>query len=213
MIKLGVMGGTFDPIHQGHLVTAEEARVQFGLNGVVFVPNHHPPHKNPADVTNPEDRYLMTFLATVSNPHFSVSRLEIDRPGPSYTIDTIRALAARHPEADLYYITGADAILQILRGEWEQSPQLLGLCKFIAATRPGFTLDLDSLRRNNCTGRTLENVHKMAIPAMAISSTDIRARVRSGRPVKYLVPEAVESYIAKHSLYGWLTPSGSAAGG
>lgn len=213
MRRLGVMGGTFDPIHHGHLVTAEEARAQFELDGVVFVPNRHPPHKDPADVTNPEDRYLMTFLATVSNPHFSVSRVEIDRPGPSYTIDTIRALAAQHPAAALYYITGADAILQILRGEWEQAPQLLGLCQFIAATRPGFTLDLDVLRRNNCTGRSLDNVHKMTIPAMAISSTDIRTRVRSGRPIKYLVPEAVESYIAKHSLYGWLTPSGSPAGG
>ncbi|MGH7416210.1 MAG: nicotinate-nucleotide adenylyltransferase [Candidatus Rokuibacteriota bacterium] len=213
MTKLGVMGGTFDPIHHGHLVTAEEARAQFGLDGVIFVPNRHPPHKDPADVTDPEDRYLMTFLATVSNPHFSVSRIEIDRPGPSYTIETIRALAAHAPQADLYYITGADAILQILRGEWEQSPQLLGLCQFIAATRPGFTLDLDTLRRNNCTGRPLENVHKMTIPAMAISSTEIRARVRDSRPIKYLVPEAVESYIAKHSLYGWLTPSGSTTGG
>jgi nicotinate-nucleotide adenylyltransferase len=211
--RLGVIGGTFDPIHHGHLVTAEEARVQFGLDSVMFVPNRHPPHKTPADVTDPEDRYLMTFLATVSNPHFSVSRIEIDRPGPSYTIDTIRAVAAAYPQADLHYITGADAILQILRGEWEQSPQLLGLCQFIAATRPGFALDLETLRRNNCTGRTLDNVHKMNIPAMAISSTDIRARVRSSRSIKYLVPEAVESYIAKHSLYGWLAPSGSAAGG
>ena len=213
MTRLGVMGGTFDPIHHGHLVTAEEARVQFGLQGVIFVPNRHPPHKEPSDVTDPEDRYLMTFLATVSNPHFSVSRTEIDRPGPSYTIDTIRALIRQHPETDLHYITGADAIQQILRGEWERSADLLGLCQFIAATRPGFVLDLETLRRNNCTGRTIENVHGMTIPAMAISSTDIRARVRSGRPIKYLVPEAVESYIAKHNLYGWLTPSGRPAGG
>ncbi len=205
------MGGTFDPIHHGHLVTAEEARVQFGLNSVIFVPNRHPPHKNPADVTDPEDRYLMTFLATAPNPYFSVSRAEIDRPGASYTIETIRLLAAEHRDAELFYITGADAIQQILRGEWERSPELMGLCQFIAATRPGFVLDLETLRHSNCTGRTLDNVHKMEIPAMAISSTDIRSRVRTGRPIRYLVPDAVEAYIAKHSLYGWPAPSGSAA--
>jgi nicotinate-nucleotide adenylyltransferase len=195
------MGGTFDPIHHGHLVTAEEARAQFDLDQVVFVPNRHPPHKEPVDITDPEHRYLMTFLATVSNPRFSVSRLEIERPGASYTIDTIRDLSRRHPEAVLYYITGADAILQILRGEWQQSAELLRLCEFIAATRPGFVLDLETLRRSNATGRPIENVHVMAIPAMAISSTDIRGRVLAGRPIKYLVPEAVEAYIVKHDLY------------
>lgn len=213
MTRLGVMGGTFDPIHHGHLVTAEEARAQFRLDSVVFVPNRHPPHKDPADVTIPEARYLMTFLATAPNSHFSVSRTEIDRPGASYTIDTIQALSVEHRGAELFYITGADAILQILQGEWERSTELLGLCQFIAATRPGFALDLETLRRSNCTGRTLDNVHMMEIPAMAISSTDIRARVRTGRPIKYLVPEAVEAYIAKHSLYGWPAQSASATGG
>lgn len=201
MIRLGVMGGTFDPIHHGHLVTAEEARAQFSLQRVVFVPNRYSPIKDPAEVTAPEDRYLMTFLATASNPDFSVSRLEIDRPGASYTIDTIRDMAAQHPGAELYYITGSDAILQILRGEWAQSAELLRVCQFIAATRPGFSLDLETLRRTNATGRPIESVHVMNIPAMAISSTDIRARVRSGRPIKYLVPEAVESYILKRRLY------------
>jgi nicotinate-nucleotide adenylyltransferase len=213
VIRLGVMGGTFDPIHHGHLVTAEEARVQFGLDRVLFVPNRHPPHKDPADVTDPEHRYLMTFLATVSNPHFSVSRLEIDQPGASFTIRTIRDLAARQPGADLHYITGADAILQILRGEWEQSSELLRLCQFIAATRPGFTLDLETLRKSNMIGRSLENVHVMAIPAMAISSTDIRTRVRDGRPIKYLVPEAVEAYIVKHTLYRRVPTREGAVGG
>lgn len=205
------MGGTFDPIHHGHLVTAEEARAQFGLDRVIFLPNRHPPHKDPTDVTDPEDRYLMTFLATVSNPSFSVSRMEIDRPGASYTVETIRDLVARHPQTVLFYITGADAILQILRGEWEQSSELLRLCQFIAATRPGFTLDLETLRHSNVVGRPLENVHVMAIPAMAISSTDIRERVSTGRPVKYLVPEAVEAYILKHDLYQRV-PTREAAG-
>ena len=135
--RLGIMGGTFDPIHYGHLVTAEEARVQFSLEQVIFVPNRHPPHKDPREVTDPEHRYLMTFLATATNPHFTISRLEIEREGPSYTIDTIVEFKRRHPEEALSYITGADAILQILRGEWEESPRLLALCDFIAATRPG----------------------------------------------------------------------------
>jgi nicotinate-nucleotide adenylyltransferase len=206
------MGGTFDPIHHGHLVTAEEALAQFGLDRVLFAPNRHSPLKDPGEVTDPEHRYLMTFLATVANPRFAVSRIEIDRPGASYTIDTIRDLAAEHPGATLYYITGADAILQILRGEWEQSAELLEMCEFIAATRPGFALDVDTLRRSNATGRPLGNVHVMTIPAMAISSTDIRKRVQTGRPIRYLVPEAVESYIIKHGLYRWVPAPGATRG-
>ncbi len=199
------MGGTFDPIHNGHLVTAEEARVQFGLQQVVFVPSRHPPHKDPDEVSGPEHRYLMTFLATVTNPAFTVSRMEIEREGPSYTIETISRFRREEPEASLYFITGADAILQILRGEWEDSPGLLALCDFIAATRPGFVLDPDDARSRNVTGRRLDNIHFMEIPALAISSTDIRARVRAGRPIKYLVPEPVENYIVKHGLYGALS--------
>ncbi len=199
--RLGIMGGTFDPIHYGHLVTAEEARVQFDLAQVVFVPNRHPPHKDPREVSDPAHRYLMTVLATATNPYFTVSRAEIEREGPSYTIDTLLAFRQRHPEAGLYYITGADAILQILRGEWEDSPRLLGLCDFIAATRPGFVLDHDAVRANNVTGRRLDNIHFMEIPALAISSTDIRRRVAQGKPIKYLVPEPVEHYIVKHGLY------------
>jgi nicotinate-nucleotide adenylyltransferase len=200
--RLGIMGGTFDPIHNGHLVTAEEALVQFGLEQVVFIPNRHPPHKDPGEVTDPEHRYLMTFLATVTNPRFTVARMEIDRAGPSYTIETIREFTRTHPGMALYYITGADAILQILQGEWEDSPSLLALCDFIAATRPGFALDGEAVRSRNVTGRRLDNVHFMEIPALAISSTDIRERIRQGRPIKYLVPEPVENYIAKHGLYG-----------
>ncbi len=209
--RLGIMGGTFDPIHYGHLVTAEEARVQFGLEQVVFVPNRHPPHKDPRDVTDPEHRYLMTFLATATNPSFTVSRMEIEREGPSYTIDTIAEFRRRNPDPALYYITGADAILQILRGEWEESPRLLAMCDFIAATRPGFVLDHDAVRANNVTGRRVDNIHFMEIPALAISSTDIRRRVAGGRPIKYLLPEPVESYITQHGLYGAAAPTGAPA--
>jgi len=199
--RLGIMGGTFDPIHNGHLVTAEEARMQFGLEQVVFVPNRHPPHKDPSEVTDPEHRYLMTFLATVTNPYFTLSRIEIEREGPSYTIETIEEFRRLERDATLYYITGADAIMQILKGEWEESPRLLEMCEFIAATRPGFALEGDVVRSRNVTGHRLDNVHFMAIPALAISSTDIRKRVAEGRPIKYLVPEPVENYIGKHALY------------
>lgn len=196
------MGGTFDPIHYGHLMTAGEARWRFGLSRVVFVPNRHPPHKEPKDVSDPEHRYLMTFLATVTNPHFMVSRIEIDRPGPSYTVDTIRALRRAQPDDELYYITGADALEQILRGEWRETAQLLELCRFIGASRPGYHLDPERWSSENHELRVhLRNVHTMEIPAMAISSTDIRARVHDGRPITYLVPEAVEGYIVKHRLY------------
>jgi nicotinate-nucleotide adenylyltransferase len=200
-VRLGIVGGTFDPVHYGHLVSAEEARVQFALDQVLFVPNRYPPHKTLAEVTAPEHRYSMTLMATVTNRYFGVSRIEIDRPGPSYTIDTLLALRQDHAAQDLFYITGADAILQVVRGEWERSADLLTLCQFIAASRPGFQLQADELARRNVTGRILENVHVMEIPALAISSTDIRARVAAGRPIKYLLPDAVETYIIKHGLY------------
>jgi nicotinate-nucleotide adenylyltransferase len=200
--RIGIMGGTFDPVHYGHLMTAGEARWRFGLSAVIFVPNRHPPHKDPRDVSEPEHRYLMTFLATVTNPHFTVSRIEIDRPGPSYTVDTIRELRRLQPEDELYYITGADALEQILRGEWHETRELLGLCGFIGASRPGYHLDLEQWSSTNHELHAhLRNIHTMEIPAMAISSTDIRARVSEGRPITYFVPEAVEGYIAKHKLY------------
>lgn len=202
MPKIGVMGGTFDPIHHGHLVTADEARSQFGLSEVIFIPNRHPPLKDPGEVSEPEHRYLMTLLATVTNMYFTVSRIEIERPGPSYTIDTIRNLLRTYPGEDLYYITGADALRQILHGEWHETERLLGLCQFIAASRPGYYVDSSVwMSANHRLGERLRNVHTMEIPALAISSTDIRARVQNGRPIKYLVPEPVEEYIAKHRLY------------
>ncbi|MGH2349081.1 MAG: nicotinate-nucleotide adenylyltransferase [bacterium] len=200
-MRVGVMGGTFDPVHYGHLVSAEEARVQFALDQVMFVPNRYPPHKALDEVTAPEHRYSMTLMATVTNPYFGVSRMEIDRPGPSFTIDTLLALRQEHAAQDLFYITGADAILQVVRGEWERAADLLTLCQFIAASRPGFQIQAVELARRNVTGRILENVHVMEIPALAISSTDIRARVAAGRPIKYLLPDAVETYIIKHALY------------
>jgi nicotinate-nucleotide adenylyltransferase len=193
--RLGVMGGTFDPIHYGHLVTAEEALVQFSLDEVVFVPTGLPWMKEERDVSPAEDRYLMTVIATASNPRFSVSRVEIDRDGPTYTIDTLRALAAANQDAELYFITGADAIFEIF--DWKDPDEVLHLAHFIAATRPGY----DLRRFETRSKRKQPNVSAMNIPALAISSTDVRERVREGRPIRYLLPEGVKSYIEKVGLY------------
>lgn len=201
MARYGIMGGTFDPIHIGHLVTAEEARFQLRLDGVIFVPNRHPPHKDPTAVTDPEHRYLMTVLATATHPQFSVSREEIDRPGPSYTVDTIRTFRRRYPDAELFYITGADAIVQILRGEWHRTEELLRMCQFIGASRPGYVIDGELWRTSEIAREYRDRIHLLEIPALAISSTEIRERVREGRTIRYLVPDGVEQYIAKHGLY------------
>ena len=190
------MGGTFDPIHQGHLVTAEEAFWQFGLDEVLFVPTGQPWMKRHPDLSGAEDRYLMTVIATASNPNFSVSRLEVDREGPTYAVDTLRALQERSGEdADLYFITGADAILEIFH--WKDPEEVLGLAHFIAATRPGF--DLARFEAEEPTRHPKVTV--MNVPALAISSTDIRGRVREGHSIRYLVPEGVKTYIDKARLY------------
>lgn len=191
--RLGVMGGTFDPIHYGHLVTAEEALVQFELEGVLFVPTGRPWMKEHEVVSPAEDRYLMTVIATASNPLFSVSRVEVDRHGPTYAVDTLRALKDE-TDADLYFVTGSDAILEIV--QWKEPQELFELAHFIAATRPGF--DLAGFQ---VPGEARDAVTLMSIPALAISSTDIRERVKGGRPIRYLVPEGVKSYIEKAGLY------------
>jgi len=192
---IGVMGGTFDPIHHGHLVAAEEARWQFGLERVLFVPTGQPWQK-PVGVTAAEDRYLMTVIATASNPAFVVSRLEIDAPGPTYTVDTLRRLHTQlGPGYRLFFVTGADAVLQIL--SWKDPEEVFALAELIAATRPGH--DLSGLLE--AVPAAAGRVHPIRIPALAISSTDIRARVASGAPIQYLVPEGVARYIEKRGLY------------
>jgi nicotinate-nucleotide adenylyltransferase len=193
--RLGVMGGTFDPIHYGHLVTAEEALVQFSLDGVVFVPTGTPWMKQDRTVSPAEDRYLMTVIATANNPRFHVSRVEIDRHGPTYTVDTLRTLGAQNPDAELYFITGADAMLEIF--DWKDPEDALSLAHFIAATRPGY----DLARFESRAPTRHPNVSVMHIPALAISSTDVRERTRDGRPIRYLVPEGVKTYIDKAALY------------
>jgi len=187
--RIGVMGGTFDPIHHGHLVAASEVAQSFDLDEVVFVPTGRPWQKD--DVTESEHRYLMTVIATASNPQFTVSRVDVDREGPTYTIDTLRDLQEQRPGAELFFITGADAVAQILG--WRNHQQLWDLAHFVAVSRPGHVLTTEGL--------PTENVSQLEIPALSISSTDCRARVRRGHPVWYLVPDGVVQYIAKHHLY------------
>lgn len=189
-VRLGVMGGTFDPIHNGHLVAASEAAAAFNLSEVIFVPTGEPWQKT-RKVTKSEDRYLMTVVATASNPRFKVSRVDIDRAGPTYTIDTLRELRELHPDADLYFITGADAIAQIL--SWRDVDQIWGLAHFVAVSRPGHQMTLPEHPEGA--------ISVLEIPALAISSTDIRQRVSAVKPVWYLVPDGVVQYIAKHQLY------------
>jgi nicotinate-nucleotide adenylyltransferase len=194
--RLGVMGGTFDPIHYGHLVTAEEALHQFQLDQVVFVPTGDPWMKEQTDVSPAEDRYLMTVIATENDAKFRVSRMEIERTGPTYTVDTLRDLRSElGSDVDLFFVTGADAMLEIFR--WKDPTELFDLAQFIAATRPGY--DLDAFTENAPDEHPAVIV--MQIPALAISSTDIRARVASGRPIRYLLPEGVKTYIEKAGLY------------
>jgi nicotinate-nucleotide adenylyltransferase len=189
------MGGTFDPIHHGHLVAAEEARWQFDLEKVLFLPTGQPWQK-PVGVSPAEDRYQMTVIATASNPAFAVSRVEIEHPGPTYTVDTLRRLRAGLGESTrLYFITGADAVLHILT--WKDRDEVLGLAEFIAATRPGYAL----ARLSDLMPGLSERLHPMEIPMLAISSTEIRARVARGAPIQYLVPDGVVRYVAERGLY------------
>lgn len=183
------MGGTFDPIHNGHLVAASEVAQHFDLDEVYFVPTGTPYMKS--GVSDAEHRYLMTVIATASNPRFKTSRVDIDRIGPTYTIDTLRDINALAPNADLFFITGADAVTQIL--EWKNSEELFQFAHFVAVSRPGHEINLEGLPRQHLS--TLE------IPALAISSTDCRARIRKGYQVWYLTPDGVQQYIAKNQLY------------
>jgi nicotinate-nucleotide adenylyltransferase len=195
MRRIGVMGGTFDPIHHGHLVAASEVAHIFDLEEVIFVPTGQPYQKHQKHermVSPAEDRYLMTVIATASNPRFSVSRVDIDRPGPTYTIDTLRELAAQAgPDNEMFFITGADALAEILT--WHDADELFTLAHFVGCTRPGHQL--------SGAGLPDGKISLVEIPALAISSTECRARVEAGEPVWYLVPDGVVQYIAKRKLY------------
>ncbi len=186
------MGGTFDPIHHGHLVAGSEVAHRFNLDHVLFVPTGQPWQKAHTQVTNPEHRYNMTVIATASNPRFQVSRVDIDRAGATYTIDTLRDISRLYPGAQLYFITGADAIINLTT--WRDWEEMLTMATFVGVTRPGYELNSSLLP-------PADNIEIVDIPAMAISSTDCRARARAGAPVWYLVPDGVVQYIAKNHLY------------
>ena len=187
--RIGVMGGTFDPIHNGHLVAASEVASRFRLDEVIFVPTGQPWQKD--EVSPAEHRYLMTVIATAANPRFSVSRVDIERPGPTYTVDTLRDLRSAEPDAEWFFITGADALAAI--SSWKNVEEVFALAHFIGVTRPGYSLPELNLPSDAVT--------LLEVPALAISSTDCRDRVMAGIPVWYLVPDGVVQYIAKHHLY------------
>ena len=195
MRRVGVMGGTFDPVHHGHLVAASEVAHRFALDEVVFVPTGRPWQKDDRDVAPAEDRYLMTVNATASDPRFRVSRVDVDREGPTYTVDTLRDLRAeydaRSVPTELFFITGADALSSI--ASWRDSDEVLGLAHFVGVTRPGHALTDPGLPEGSVT--------LVEVPALAISSTDCRARVAAGAPIRYLVPDGVLEYVAKRGLY------------
>ena len=183
------MGGTFDPIHNGHLVAASEVAAALKLDLVVFVPTGDPWQKQ--DVTGGEHRYLMTVIATAANPSFMVSRVDIDRDKPTYTVDTLNDLKAKYPDAELFFITGSDAIAQILA--WHEVEKLWDLAHFVAVSRPGHVLEIPDMPEGTITS--------VEVPALSISSTDCRDRVAKGEPIWYLVPDGVVQYIGKHGLY------------
>jgi nicotinate-nucleotide adenylyltransferase len=189
--RIGIMGGTFDPVHHGHLVAASEVASRFGLDEVIFVPTGKPWQKQRREVSPAEHRYLMTVIATAANPRFRVSRVDIDRGGLTYTVDTIADIATEHPGAELFFITGADALGQIL--SWKDTAEMMRLATFVGVTRPGFELSDAHL--------PVDSVQLVDVPALAISSTDCRARIGTGRPVWYLMPDGVVQYISKHKLY------------
>jgi nicotinate-nucleotide adenylyltransferase len=190
-LRLGVMGGTFDPIHHGHLVAASEVAHIFGLSEVVFVPTGQPWQKTERVVSPAEARYLMTVIATADDPRFTVSRVDIERDGPTYTADTLRDLHAERPGAELYFITGADALGSILT--WRDPHEVLELAHLVGVTRPGHDVSAAHLPEGAAT--------IVEVPALAISSTDCRRRVAAGAPISYLVPAGVERFIAKLGLY------------
>lgn len=200
MASYGVLGGIFDPIHYAHLAIASEALNRFNLDKVIFVPAGQPPHKKTYKTVTPEQRYLMTVIATASNPCFTVSRIEIDKPGPSYTVETMQELkATMRKEAIFYFIAGADALMEL--SEWREPEKIADYCSFIVATRPGYSLAELKKATTEFEAAGFPEIHVIDAPQIDISSSEIRERVKMGQPINYLVPAAVASYIQKESLY------------
>ncbi|MGI5880318.1 MAG: nicotinate-nucleotide adenylyltransferase [Syntrophomonadaceae bacterium] len=197
--RVAILGGTFDPIHYGHLVAAEIARYQFQLDRVIFMPAARPPHKELNSILSRNHRYRMVCLAIEDNQAFIISDLEMQRPGNSYTIDTIDYFISQQPQDSFYFIMGMDSLLSM--HSWKDIARLSTLCQFIVVTRPNYVLDLDMPSLQQLPQQLWDNLHIMAIPGVDISSTDIRQRVREGQPIKYLLPAQVEQYVNDHGLY------------
>lgn len=204
--RLGVMGGTFNPIHYGHLLAAESAREMLNLDKILFIPNRYPPHKRPEEIASPEDRFVMTVLATMNHPQFRVSRIEIDRPGPSYTLDTLRLLHAQHPDDELFFITGIDAVLDM--PSWHEARALMDLAHFVAVTRPGYRVDE---LRWALTEERLKKVFVVEVATLNISSSEIRKRIRDNLSIRYLTPQPVVDYILHYGLYKEAEPAPASA--
>ncbi len=197
--RLGVMGGTFDPIHMGHLACAEQVCDAFDLDGVVFMPAGDPWMKHDRGVTSARDRLAMVRLAVADNPRFDVSSLEIDRPGETYTVDTLRALRAHYPDnVEIYFISGADAMFRLL--EWRDASEVGRLAHLVAVTRPGYEIT-DARRRYMRTHASILHLWQVEVTALSISSTDLREKVAHGKSIRYLVPQVVADYIENHGLY------------
>ena len=198
--RYGIMGGTFDPIHTGHLVVAEEVRREFNLDKVIFMPTGDPPHKDIKKVSRGKKRYEMALLATITNPYFEISRLELDRAGITYTVDTMVELKEKYGDTvELFFITGADSLLELHK--WKDSEKILDTCKIVAATRPGYNIDHMEGRLKELNELHKDKINTITTPGLQISSTDIRQRVRNKMSIKYLIPESVEVYIKKYKLY------------
>lgn len=197
--RIAIMGGTFDPIHYGHLVAAESVRAAYGFDIIVFMPSGDPPHKSEVRVSSGEDRYVMSWMATASNPFFQVSRMEIDRKGKTYTVDTIRELKNFLGDTEIFFITGSDAVLEILT--WKDPKELLSLCSLIAVVRPGYDRGMLNDKVKELEKKYSCDIRIAEVPTIDISSTLIRSRVSAGLPIKYMVPECVENYIYKNNLY------------
>jgi len=199
-MRVGLMGGTFDPIHVAHLVCAEAAMEQHGLAKVVFIPTNVPPHKQGKPITPAENRFDFVTLATASNPRFEVSRIELEREGPSYTVDTLEEMKRRFPPGtEFFFITGTDAILEI--ESWHNPDRLFDLCQFVAAPRPGYSRQAAAEELGRLERRFGRRILLVDCAALDISSSDLRRRAAARRSMKYLVPEPVEAYIQKHELY------------
>jgi len=188
------MGGTFNPPHLGHLICAEEVYDHFEFDKVIFVPSARPPHKDNSEILDAQHRYTMTVLATRDNPHFEVSRVELDRPGWSYSIETVREFKRKYgQDTEIYWIVGADSVLEMF--SWKAVDELLSICNFVAINRPGYDL-------NQADQRFLKKVQLFKVTDVDISASEVRRRVRQGESIKYLVPSDVESYIYENGLYG-----------